>query len=175
MNNIKIASFLTVLFLAFSSTYSQQTSPSPGSNNEIKTIVVDLADEQYASTSLDDVLAKYKGNVIYLDFWASWCNPCRKEMPYSLELQKKYQGKNVVFLYMSTDKNAQAWEDMVAQLNLTGMNYRASDAVKQQIYNQFNLQYIPRYVLIDKNGKVVDANAKRPSDPAAVADINKLL
>ena len=76
---------------------------------------------------------------------------------------------------MSTDKNAQAWTDMVSQLKLTGMNYRASDAVKQQIYNQFNLQYIPRYILIDKNGKVVDGNAKRPSDPNVVADINKLL
>jgi hypothetical protein len=58
---------------------------------------------------------------------------------------------------------------------MTGINYRASDAVKQQIFDQFNLQYIPRYVLIDKNGKVVDGNAKRPSDPAVVNDINKLL
>ncbi|HEY9115066.1 MAG TPA: TlpA disulfide reductase family protein [Bacteroidales bacterium] len=168
--------FLSVLLIFIAHfTFSQQASAVSGSNSEIKTTIIDLADAQYANTSLNDVFAKYKGKVIYLDFWASWCNPCRKEMPYSLELQKKYAGKDVVFLYMSTDKNAQAWQDMVAQLKLTGMNYRASDAVKQQIYNQFNLQYIPRYVLIDKNGKVVDGNAKRPSDPAAVADINKLL
>jgi thiol-disulfide isomerase/thioredoxin len=175
MKKIRTAFFLTYLFLTATITYSQQSAPVANSNSAIITIKVDLADEQYANTSLDDILAKYKGNVIYLDFWASWCNPCRQEMPYSLELQKKYQGKNVVFLYMSTDKNAQAWEDMVAKLKLTGINYRASEAVLQQIYNQFNLQYIPRYVLIDKNGKVVNDNAKRPSDPAAVADINKLL
>jgi len=151
MKILKPAFFTFLLLITGSMAYSQQASTVASS--EIKTILVDLASEQNASTSLDDVFAKYKGKVIYLDFWASWCNPCRKEMPYSLELQKKYQGKDVVFLYMSTDKNAQAWTDMVSQLKLTGMNYRASDAVKQQIYNQFNLQYIPRYVLIDKNGK----------------------
>lgn len=166
----------TLLFLATTIiAFSQAPSTVSSSNSTMKTIIVDLADEQFANTSLDDVFAKYKGKVIYLDFWASWCSPCRKEMPYSLELQKKYAGKEVVFLYMSTDKNAQAWTNMISQLNLTGMNYRASDAVKQQIYNQFNLQYIPRYVLIDKNGKIVDSNAKRPSDPNVVADINKLL
>jgi thiol-disulfide isomerase/thioredoxin len=175
MKNIKI-SFLSTFFITITTfSFSQQAAAVSGSNAAIKTEIVDLDDAQYASTSLNDVLAKYKGKVIYLDFWASWCNPCRKEMPYSLELQKKYTGKDVVFLYMSTDKNAKAWEDMVKQLQLTGMNYRASNAVKQQIYNQFNLQYIPRYILIDKKGKVVDADAKRPSDPATVTDINKLL
>ena len=161
------------LFLVSSSTFSQQAAPV--STSTIKTILVDLAGEQYANTTLDDIFANYKGNIIYLDFWASWCHPCRQEMPYSLELQKKFQGKDVVFLYMSTDKNAQSWENMVKQLQLTGMNYRASNTILQQVYKQFNLQYIPRYVLIDKTGKVVDANAKRPSNPAVAGDIEKLL
>lgn len=143
--------------------------------SSLETKIVDLGDTKYASTTLDQVLEQYKGKVVYLDFWASWCSPCRKEMPYSLELQKKYLGKDVVFIYMSTDKNAQSWLDMVEQLQLTGMNYRASEAVKMQIYNKFNLQYIPRYILIDKNGDVINANAKRPSNPAIVTDIDKLL
>lgn len=170
-NTIIIAFFVSLT----SSSFSQKASSDSGSSTSIETIIVDLSDAQYANTSFDDVLTKYKGKVIYLDFWASWCSPCRREMPYSLELQKKYQGKDVVFLYMSTDKNEQAWNEMVTKLKLTGMNYRASDNVKQEIFNQFNLQYIPRYVLIDKNGKVVDANAKRPSDPSITAEIDKLL
>jgi thiol-disulfide isomerase/thioredoxin len=126
-------------------------------------------------TSLNDVLKKYKGKVIYLDFWASWCNPCRQEMPNSMKLQQQFKGKDVVFLYMSTDKNAKAWKDMIAQLGLTGLHYRSSEAVRQQIIRQFNLQYIPRYVLIDKTGKVVYDDAKRPDHPSLVNDINNLL
>ena len=51
-----------------------------------------------------DVLKELKGNVIYLDFWASWCGPCNREMPHSKDVQKYFNGKNVTFLYLSTDK-----------------------------------------------------------------------
>ena len=174
MKTIKLF-ILAVLPLAATTPIFSQQSATTGKSTALETKIVDLADANYATTTLDDILAQYKGKVIYLDFWASWCSPCRKEMPYSLELQKRYKGKDVVFIYMSTDKNAQSWLDKVNQLELTGMNYRASDTVKVQVYNRFNLQYIPRYILIDKNGNVLDDNAKRPSNPAIVTDIDKLL
>ena len=137
--------------------------------------IIDLNEEKYADKSLEDILKKYKGSVIYLDFWASWCGPCKKEMPYSKKVKEEFKDQDVVFVYLSTDKNAAQWESMIAQLEIPGEHYRASVKVRQEIIDQFNLQYIPRYVLINKDGKVADANAKRPSDPMLKTDINRLL
>ena len=76
---------------------------------------------------------------------------------------------------MSSDKNASPWVLAVDKLNLTGEHYRSSYSVKQEYATRFNVRYIPRYVLINKKGRVVDDNAKRPSDPAVVNDIEALL
>ena len=96
-------------------------------------------------------------------------------MPYSTQLKDKLKGQDVAFVYISTDKNAASWQGMIEQLELKGDHYRASNKVKQEIVERFNLQYIPRYVLLNKEGKVADDNAKRPSDPAVMNDIDKLL
>ena len=166
---IKLA-ILSLAFLLFGTiTLTAQTSTTS------KAKIVDLNEEKYAAKSLDDILKKYKGKVIYLDFWASWCGPCKREMPYSTKLKEALTGKDVAFVYISTDKNAASWEQMIDQLGLVGDHYRASNKVKQEIVERFNLQYIPRYVLINKEGKVADDNAKRPSDPMVAGDINKLL
>ena len=140
-----------------------------------KTKMVDLNDAKYSGATLDGILKKYKGQVIYLDFWASWCGPCKREMPYSQELKKKLAGQDVAFVYMSTDKNATKWKEMVDQMDITGEHYRLNQSIKQEVFERFNLQYIPRYILINKEGKVADDNAKRPSDPLVANDIDKLL
>lgn len=168
-------SLLSFVFVLLGTLTTAAQSATENKTKKTKLTIVDLNDEKHASLTLNDVLKKYKGNVIYLDFWASWCGPCKREMPYSSKLKEEFKGKDVVFVYMSTDKNAAQWESMIAQLDITGENYRASDKVKQEIVKQFNLQYIPRYVLINKEGKVADENAKRPSDPMIKSDINKLL
>lgn len=168
-------SLLSIVFVILGTLSTNAQSTPEKKTKKTKLTIVDLNAENNTSLSLNDVLKKYKGNVIYLDFWASWCGPCKREMPYSAKLKEEYKGKDVVFIYMSTDKNAAQWESMIAQLDITGENYRASNKVKQEIVERFNLQYIPRYVLINKDGKVADENAKRPSDPAVKSDINKLL
>ena len=170
---IKLIALNLILILVGSYSATAQGSKDKTTTGKIK--IVDLNDEKHANLSLDDVLKKYKGNVIYLDFWASWCGPCKREMPYSKKVKEEYHGKDVVFVYMSTDKNAAQWESMIAQLEIPGEHYRASVKVRQEIVDQFNLQYIPRYVLINKDGKVADPNAKRPSDPMLKTDIEKLL
>lgn len=159
--------FVTLFIFGLSTAYAQNATTKP--------IVVNLNDEEYKDMTLDKILKKYKGQVIYLDFWASWCGPCKKEMPFSQSLKSQFTEKDVVFVYISTDKNAEQWKGMIEQLEISGQNYLANPAVKQEIVERFNLQFIPRYVLINKEGKVVDANAKRPSDPAVASDIEKLL
>lgn len=172
-NRILVLAIL--FFLAGSIAYAQSSPSKVTSNKHFKPKIVDLNDAKYQGKSLDDILKKYKGKVVYLDFWASWCGPCKKEMPHSQKVKKEVQGKDVAFVYISTDKNATKWKAMIDQLQISGDHYRANPEVRNQIVQRFNLQYIPRYVLINKNGKVADENAKRPSDPILIKDIEKLL
>lgn len=159
---------ISILLLTTAGLYGQ-------SSASLKTEIKDLNETQYSGQSFQSILDSYKGKVVYLDFWASWCGPCKREMPYSQKLQEEFKGKDVVFVYMSVDRNAQSWLNMIKQLHITGQHYRANSAVQQQLHEQFNVRSIPRYVLIDKKGKVISANAIRPSSSAIVDDINKLL
>jgi len=144
-------------------------------SSSLKTDIKDLNEAQYSNETFNSILDQYKGKVVYLDFWASWCGPCKKEMPYSQNLQEEFKGQDVVFLYLSVDRNAQQWLSMIEKLQITGEHYRANSDVHQELNAQFNVRSIPRYVLIDKKGKVVSANATRPSNPAVVDEIKKLL
>ncbi|MBI2272140.1 MAG: TlpA family protein disulfide reductase [Bacteroidetes bacterium] len=123
-------------------------------------------------------LADFKGKVVYVDFWASWCGPCRQQFPFSKELHEKLsdkQKKEVVFLYISIDDNEDAWKNTVKQLQLTGEHALSPGGWNSTAARQFQISSIPRYLLIDKKGNVVNPNASRPSDENTLQDILNLL
>lgn len=137
--------------------------------------MINLQDSEYSNTTFQDIMDLYKGKVVYLDFWASWCRPCKNEMPHSAKLKEKFKGKDVVFVYISSDRTEAAWRNGVEQIGIKGENFLTSALVYQGYNGLFDVKYIPRYILIDKEGNVVDANAKRPSNPQIATDINNLL
>lgn len=137
--------------------------------------LINLENEKFNHLTYQAIIDRYKGKVIYLDFWASWCVPCKAEMPFSLNLQKQFKGKEVAFVYFSSDADSVAWKNMVKILQISGDHYRLNKAVTKVTNALFDVQFIPRYILIDKNGIVVDAAAKRPSEPEIVEEIKKLL
>jgi len=113
-------------------------------------------------------LADLRGHYLYLDFWATWCGPCIQEIPSLEQLQKDYQGKNIRFVSISIDKEGDKmkWKTFVKTRNMKGKQLWVDQKNKEIVSAHFDIKQIPRFILLDPEGKIVDANAARPSDPA---------
>lgn len=108
--------------------------------------------------SLDDLKGKY----VYIDVWATWCGPCKREIPYLQELEKKMHGKNIVFVSISCDKSKADWEKMVKEKGLGGVQLHIGD--DRSFMEAYGIKGIPRFILLDKEGKIINPNMTRPSD-----------
>ncbi len=136
-----------------------------------------LKDLQGKTTNLNQLLKRNKGKVIYVDFWASWCVPCREEMAPSAKLREQYKGKDVLFLYLAYKDTESRWRRMVEQERLSGVtsNFFIINAKNSRILEKIKLELIPRYLIFDKQGYLVEMNAPRPSDKDITKTIDKYL
>ena len=164
----------TIVFLVIITAFSLSSCHSQN-KKELKTNLYNLRESKYSKESFRSIIEKYNGKVIYMDFWASWCRPCKNEMPYSIRLQKYFKDKDVVFVYFSSDRNHEAWEKTIKAMQITGEHYLFNKKVYSQRNRIAQVKYIPRYMLFDKNGNIVDDNAPRPSNPNIKTEIKKLL
>lgn len=123
--------------------------------------------------------AKYKGKVIYVDFWASWCGPCRQEFPFSKKIHASLtekQKKNIVFLYISIDDDPENWKNAVEKLQLDNGDHGFSEGGwASDVVRRYQINGIPRYMIIDKSGNIVQMDAVRPSNPATLEILLKLI
>lgn len=111
-------------------------------------------------------LSDFKGKVVLVDVWATWCGPCKKEIPSLKALEKElHVNKNIVFMGVSVDeeKDKQAWLDMVKNENLEGVQLFASGWSK--IAKDYKIKGIPRFMVFSKDGSIYSVDAPRPSDP----------
>ncbi len=122
-------------------------------------------------------LSDLKGKVVYLDFWASWCGPCKGEMPFAKKVEEKYKDKDVVFLYVSIDADDAAWKSAMQKMQIDGVNTRDDGGGWDgAIAKQYDIRSIPAYFLIDKEGNYAVDNAPRPSSTGDLTNtIDKLL
>ena len=111
-------------------------------------------------------LSDFKGKVVLVDVWATWCGPCRGEIPHLKKLEEEMHGKDVVFLGVSVDeaKNKQKWLDFIEKEGLKGVQVLASGWSK--ITKDYKITGIPRFMVFDRNGNIVSIDAPRPSNPA---------
>ncbi|VAW24000.1 hypothetical protein MNBD_BACTEROID04-1687, partial [hydrothermal vent metagenome] len=124
------------------------------------------------TTSLDDL----KGKFVYVDVWATWCGPCKREIPYLKELEGKYRGKKIEFVSISVDKSADhdKWQKMVKEKELKGIQLFSDKDWDSDFVKEYLIKGIPRFILIDPNGNIVNSNAPRPSDSKLIDLFNEL-
>lgn len=122
-------------------------------------------------------LADFKGKYVYIDVWATWCGPCRKEIPYLKQVEEQYHDKNIVFVSISVDKEKDhgKWKSMVKKEELGGVQLIADKDWKSDFIMAYGIRSIPRFILIDPQGKIVRSDAPRPSDPKLKKLLDKLL
>lgn len=121
-------------------------------------------------------LSSLFGKLIYIDVWATWCRPCCMEIPHMEKLVEHFKDNDkVVFISVSTDKNQQAWLDKIQNDNPQWPQFRLTEDQDELFCSQWNIVYIPRFLMIDKNGKVLNVNAPRPSDEKLIPMIEEAI
>ena len=114
-------------------------------------------------------LTSFKGDLVYVDVWATWCGPCKAEIPSLQKLETDYHGKDIAFMSVSLDTDKEAWEKMVAEKELGGVQLWANGWSK--ITKDYAIFGIPRFMLFDANGNIISSDAPRPSS----SEIRELL
>ncbi|MBX2822692.1 MAG: TlpA family protein disulfide reductase [Rhodothermaceae bacterium] len=132
-----------------------------------------LEDLEGNTSTFAEVLAGHAGKVVYIDWWAGWCAPCIRIMPEMRELEQSLDKQEAVILYISIDEDTQSWATSIDSLlygsRLT--NYRVSNKYVSKQFESFNIQFIPRYFLIDQEGEIVEEYAPGPGEES----LNQLL
>jgi thiol-disulfide isomerase/thioredoxin len=106
-------------------------------------------------------LADFRGKYVYIDVWATWCGPCRQEIPYLKKLDEDYKDAQIVFLSLSVDQDKAKWEKMVKEQSMSGVQLHiGQDSSFQQAYK---IEGIPHFILLDREGRIIDKKMSRPS------------
>jgi thiol-disulfide isomerase/thioredoxin len=141
----------------------------------IGTTAVDFEYENHkgGKTKLSDLRGKY----VYIDIWATWCMPCRIEIPYLQKIEEKYKGKNIAFVSISIDveKDYEKWKNMVTEKQLGGIQLIADKNWNSDFIKTYGINGIPRFMLIDPQGNFISNDADRPSSPELETQLDSLL
>ena len=100
-----------------------------------------------------DILKKHSGKVTVIEVWASWCGDCVKAMPKVKDMQAN--NPNVDYVFISMDKAFDKWQGGIEKHELKGDHYWATDGMKGEFGKSIDLDWIPRYIILDKNGNII--------------------
>jgi thiol-disulfide isomerase/thioredoxin len=138
---------LLLAFVTFSCTNAQKTTFSKEALSE------KLLATNGKQTSFKNILKKYKGKTLVIEAWASWCGDCVKSMPKVKELQAN--NPDVAFVFLSADKTAEKWKIGIEKHAIIGDHFMLNDGMKGVFGKAIDLDWIPRYIIVDKTGKIV--------------------
>ena len=138
---------LFIAFITFSCTQAQKKAFSKEALSET------LLSTDGNQVAFKNILKKHKGKTLVIEVWASWCGDCVKAMPKIKELQAN--NPDVAYVFISMDKAADKWKFGIEKHELKGDHFMANDQMKGVFGKAIDLDWIPRYIIIDKTGKIV--------------------
>lgn len=118
-------------------------------------------------------LSSLRGKVVLIDFWASWCRPCRMENPNVLRVYNKYHNKGFEILGVSLDKTKEAWTGAIKQDGLPWKHVSDLQFWNNAVAQQYGVSAIPYTVLVDREGKVLAKNLRGPALEEKLAEVLK--
>lgn len=127
----------------------------------------ELVDTEGQTVTLND----FRGKVVYMAFWASWCRPCLAQVKHVKELMKEVDSNEVEFIYVSIDEDEQAWQDKIVEKDMTGTQLLAQGGLKSMMAQDYNISGVPIYFMIDKEGNFT---GKPPIPSAKEAVIERI-
>lgn len=134
-----------------------------------------LKDTHNQMVELKQIISQHKGKVIYVNYWSATCPPCIRVMPDAANLRKQFKGKDVVFVYLSCDKEENLWKNAIRKNNIQGANFMMVNSRVAPIIDQLKIYEYPRYMIYNKRGKLVEDRASGPSYPEASRQLLKYL
>lgn len=114
---------------------------------------------------LRELVAPYKGKVVYIDFWGVWCGPCKRQLGYIAPVKEQFKGKDVIFMYLANASPKEQWRKMIEKLGLTGeqvVHYNLPSRQQSAVEQWVGVRSFPTFILIDKQGRLVDKVAPFP-------------
>ncbi len=127
---------------------------------------VDLSGYGFPNEQGDTVyLSDFKGKYVFIDLWSTGCNPCVAEITYLKRLEERLVSLPLAWVSISLDSNADTWRTFMKQKKMTGIQLLCARSRKHPFMQRMAVNGIPRFIILDPEGKVWDASSRRPSDP----------
>jgi thiol-disulfide isomerase/thioredoxin len=117
----------------------------------------DMSDRPYA-------LKDFRGKYLLIDVWGIYCGPCIKELPTLKKIKAEFHDANITFIAVNFDGTKNAWIKSIKDLNLDGLQFMAKDGWQSEFQKAYEIDQVPTFVLIDREGRFIDARTKLPSE-----------
>lgn len=161
--------FLLLIMFISTATYSQDAPPPSYLTHRdfpdsVKSLGLKTRDGR--KLTFEEMLKTYKGKKILIDIWGSWCRDCIVGYPKLEKLREQVGDKNVVYVFLSTDTEEHKWKYAIDRFHIRGEHYLMDGAWKNSLSNYLVLDWVPRYFVLDENGRIIEPKAVHADEPS---------